>query len=331
MQALVQTPRESPEPAALRELVPCPLCGAKAFTPATGWIPDGECHSLVEPWKSMTFQMVRCSSCGLVYQHDRPRREHIGAFYSSEYDCYESLVRRGPIVRTLAQLTARKLVRRIDALRPKESDVFLDFGCGSGSWLELLASVGAPWRMVGTEISADLVEKVKAQGFEAHVADDSNIEQHLPAGSLSVVHMHHVIEHVQDPLGLLRSLRALLVPGGLVVGQTPDSSCLECRIFGDNWLQWHLPRHLAIFDKPTLARLAEQAGLEVVALESSPSGAVAWGGSLLKAWAKRRGRPYLVTREPLHPVLMLLFAPVAVVQAKLASTSHMDFILRRPR
>ena len=318
------------EHADLLETVDCPFCGSAEHRPETGRVPDGENHELVEPWRSMTFQMVRCAGCGLVYQRERPRREHIGQFYSSEYDCYDSLLERGLLVRTLAQASARKLVKRIEALRPASSNRLLDFGCGSGSWLELFRSVDAPWEYAGTEIDAGLVEQVRAKGFEAAVADDSDVDRQFEPESFGMVWMHHVIEHAPEPLDLFERLKRLVVPGGLIFGQTPNHDCAERRIFKDAWLQWHLPRHLAIFDPPTMRAHAERAGLEVVAIESSPSGAVCWGGSLLKRRAIRRGRPYLVTREPLHPILMLLFAPLAVAQSKLASTSHMDFILRRP-
>jgi len=314
----------------IREVVDCPLCGSVRYQPATPPIPDGECHTLPEPWKSMRFQVVCCEACGVHYQRVRPRREDVGIFYSSEYDCYESLVERGPIVRALARITARGLVKKVEALRPPESDVFLDFGCGSGTWMELLASVDAPWRMVGTEIAQELIDQVRAMGFEGHVCDDSDIEKAVEPGSAGVIHMNHVIEHVQNPLELFGKLREILVPGGIIVGQTPDHDCLEARLFKEHWVQWHLPRHMVIFDKATLRKHAEAAGLEVVSLESSPSGAVMWGASTLKWWAHRRGRPYRVTREPLHPYLMLLFAPLAFVQSKFANTSHMDFVLRRP-
>jgi SAM-dependent methyltransferase len=326
MQATIEV-----QPDGIREVADCPFCASARHAPVTHPLPDGECHTLPEPWRSMRFQMVECLECGLAYQRVRPRSEDVGHFYGDEYDCYESLVRRGFIVRTLAQLSARRLVRRIESLRPPAGGVFVDFGCGSGAWLELLASIGAPWRMVGTEISPALIEQVRALGFEGHVCDDSDVEKCFEPGSVAVVHMNHVIEHVQSPLRLLRKLGELLAPGGLVVGQTPDRDCLEARLFGDDWVQWHLPRHMVIFDKVSMRKHAEKAGLEVVALESSPSGAVMWGASLLKRRARRRGRPYRVTREPLHAYLMLLFAPLAFAQSKLANTSHMDFILRKPR
>lgn len=324
--------RAMPElkPDSLREVVSCPLCDGDERRPATSPIPDGECHNLVEPWRSMRFQVVECADCGTLYQRIRPRNEDIGQFYSDDYDCYQSFLQRGPIVRTLAQITARQQVKRIERLRPPDNNLFVDVGCGSGSWMELFSSIDAPWTMMGTEISADLIEHVKKLGFDGHVCDDSNIEQFFEPDSVGVVHMNHVIEHVSDPVDLLRKLRDMLVPGGIVVGQTPDAGCLERRLFGDYWAQWHLPRHLVIFDKASLRKHAEAAGLEVVALDSSPSGAVIWGGSMLKWWAQRRGRDYLGAGEFLHPYLMLLFAPLAVLQAKFASTSHMDFVLRKP-
>lgn len=318
------------QPDGLREEVDCPFCGASGHRAVTSPVPDGECHNLDEPWQSMRFQMVACNECDTVYQRLRPRREDIGQFYAGEYACYQSLVQRGFIVRMLAQLTAKAMLRRIESLRPADNNTFLDFGCGSGTWMELLASINAHWKMVGTEISSDLIERVRALGFEGHVADDSNIEQVIEPGTIGIIHMNHVIEHVQHPVELFGKLRELLVPGGIIVGQTPDHACLERRLFGDYWVQWHLPRHLVVFDKPTMRRHAEAAGLEVVALDSSPSGAVIWGGSILKWWANLRGRDYRATSEPLHPFLMLLFAPLALLQSKVASTSHMDFILRRP-
>lgn len=318
------------QPDGVREVVACPLCSGTRYVPATSPIPDILEQDVNPPFRGMLFQMARCTGCGLHYQRIRPKREDIGRFYGSDYFCYEPLSERGLVVRLLARLAARQLMRKIERHRPRTADLFVDFGCGCGSWLEMLRGVDAPWKMVGTEIALDLVRRVEELGFPAHVCDDSTIQEIFEAGSVGVFYMNHVIEHLHDPRGFLEKLRGLLVPGGIVVGQTPDQGCLERRVFKDYWTQWHLPQHLVVFDKNTLADLAARAGLEVVEISSSPSGASQWGASMLHYAARRRERTYRATREPLHPYLTLLFLPVALVQCLVGGTSHMDFVLRRP-
>jgi len=325
-----QTQPTATTPDELFEHVDCLGCGGARFTPVTGPICDGPSHGVVEPYRSLAFRIVRCADCGLHYQRERLAREHLGAFYRDEYFCYQSFSERGAIVRLLTRLTARMQVRAIEKLRPPASDVVVDFGCGSGSWLELFRAAGAPWRMIGTELSEGNVEHVRRLGFEAHACDDTTLDQVLAPASVGVLFMHHVIEHLPDPLGTMRRFHDLLVPGGVIVGQTPDVDAIERRLYGDHWGQWHLPHHLVLFNRSTLGALARDAGLEVVRFKSSPSGATQWGGSLLKWRAARRGRVFRWCNEPLHPVMTLAFAPLAVVQSALGNSSHLDFVLRRP-
>jgi len=312
------------------ETVDCPFCGSSTHRPATGLKCDGPEHNVPEPYRSMHFRMVQCGECGLRYQRERLRPEALAAFYRDDYFCYQSFAERGAIIRQLALLTARTQVRLIERWRPPGPGVFVDFGCGNGSWLELFRAAGAPWEMYGTEIGAANVERIRQLGFRGHQCDEHTIERYFAPGSVSVIFMHHVIEHVASPLQMLAAFQRILAPGGIIVGQTPDAGSLECRLFGDHWLQWHLPQHLVVFDQPSLRRHAERAGFEVVRLKSSPSGATQWSGSLLKAWAARRGQVYRWTNEPLHPYLTLLFAPVAAVQCLFNNSSHLDFILRKP-
>ena len=315
----------------LYQVVDCPFCAQAAHTPETGAICDGPHHGVAEPYRSLAFQIVRCNGCQLLYQRERLRPEHLGVFYDDEdYFCYQSFDERGAIIRFLARLTARGVVRMIDKLRNPDCDRFLDFGCGNGSWLELFRSCGASWRMVGAELTEGNIEHIRKLGFEGVVCDDGNVDQHFEPGSLGIIYLHHVIEHVSSPVELLRKLERLLVPGGIIVGQTPNADCFERRLFGDDWTQWHLPQHLVIFEEPTLRRHAEAADLEVVTVHGSPSGATQWSGSFLKGRANRAGRIFRWTNEPLHGPLTLLAAPIAVLQSQLHRTSHMDFVFRKP-
>jgi hypothetical protein len=142
--------------------------------------------------------------------------------------------------------------------------------------------------------------------------------------------MNHVIEHVGQPLPLLETLCDLLVPGGVVVGQTPNCDCPEARLLGDLWPQWHVPRHLVVFSDTTLRAHAARAGFEVVSVRGAASSATQWSGGLLKRWTQLRGRPFRGIREPLYPYVTLAFAPISLAQSLVGSTSHMDFVLRKP-
>lgn len=314
----------------VRDEISCPFCGGDNFLPATGLVTDLTGVKVRSPFDTMLFQMVRCTDCRLNYQRIQPKSEDIGMFYDSEYFCYVPMKERGVIVNFLAKISARSLLKTLRKYAPSESCTLFDFGCGNGNWLALLESVGAPWKLAGSEIDADLVRQVQDAGFDAVVANDHDLLEKVEPESVGIFFMNHVIEHVRSPLALFRKVYTVLEPGGIVYGQTPNSNCMEARLFGDRWTQWHLPQHLVVFDKDTMRQHAERAGLEVVDLSSSPSAATQWATSLLWAWSAKVGREYRATREPLHAPLTLFFAPLSVVQSKFANTSHMDFILRKP-
>jgi SAM-dependent methyltransferase len=97
----------------------------------------------------------------------------------------------------------------------REDDVVLDFGCGCGS---LLASLNCKARY-GIEINPVAREEA-AKRLTTFAALDE-----LPEGFLvDVVMSHHALEHVDDPLGVLRALRTHLKPGGLCVVVVPSET-----------------------------------------------------------------------------------------------------------
>ena len=60
-----------------------------------------------------------------------------------------------------------------------------------------------------------------------------------------------VIEHVADPLALLRGARDYVAPGGLVLLVTPDVDSVAARLFGKRW--WHLRlAHVGYFNRRSL-------------------------------------------------------------------------------
>ncbi|HEY2383306.1 MAG TPA: class I SAM-dependent methyltransferase [Terriglobia bacterium] len=310
--------------------VTCEYCGSSDSKTLTGPLTDCElADELPLAFRGLTFTFVQCLHCGLVYLRERPDPGDVSCYYPETYKCFQSYDERGLIMKKLAQGVARRKLQEIARFMPAGNRTLLDYGCGSGTWLSLLQDLGCNYRMIGTDITAGPLQELRPRGIEAYACDEKTIGKHVAAASVGVVHLFHVIEHVADASAVLESIRQILVPGGVLIGQTPNVDSLGRRVWGDLWNQWHAPQHFVLFSDRTLRRHAEKAGFEVVKIASSISGATQWALSFLHLWANWRGRQFHHIHEPLYPPLIIAAMPVAVVEAMFSRTCHMDFVLRK--
>jgi SAM-dependent methyltransferase len=310
--------------------VTCEYCGSWEARPLTGALQDCELADELPPaFRALSFSFVRCTDCGLVYLRQRPDARDVGFYYPETYKCFQSYDERGLIMKKLAHLVASRKLRQIAKFMPSGNGTLLDYGCGSGTWLSLLKELGCNYRMIGTDITGGPLEGLRQRGIEAYQCDETTLSRHVNPGSVGVVHLFHVIEHVPDAGRVLASIHQILAPGGVLIGQTPNVDSLGRRVWGDLWNQWHAPQHLVLFSDETLKRHAQRAGFEVVKISSSISGATQWALSFLHLWANMRGRAFRHIHEPLYPPLILAALPVAALEAMFSRTCHMDFVLRK--
>lgn len=103
----------------------------------------------------------------------------------------------------------------------------LDVGCGPGSITLDLARRVAPGEVVGVDASEPVVEQARAAAREAgdatttfEVADAMALP--FADGSFDIVHAHQVLQHVPDPVALLREMARVTRPGGLVAARDAD-------------------------------------------------------------------------------------------------------------
>ena len=97
----------------------------------------------------------------------------------------------------------------------------LDIGCGEGRLGEAIKRRQAA-TVVGVEYEPEAARAVESRLDTVHVGDVESDAIAFEPGSFDCVVCADVLEHLRDPLALLRRIREWLAPGGTLVTSLPN-------------------------------------------------------------------------------------------------------------
>jgi SAM-dependent methyltransferase len=262
--------------------VACALCGSDEAEPV--WETGDRAFAIPG-----VYAVARCRRCGLLYQRPRVHDADLAACYPDEYPRHQEPSLRLPLTGSPGRVRAARhaLASSLgyDRLAPTAPSMlvrlrggmlartltwhcppwrgqgrYLDVGCGSGATLGVAKALG--WKTSGIEVSGAAAARARRYADELHVGDA--LDAPFAARGFDVVSAFHVIEHVPDPVAVVRRMLGWLDDGGLVIIEVPNAGGLGARLFGRAWSGLELPRHLFHFTPETLRRLVELAGGHVV-------------------------------------------------------------------
>lgn len=127
-----------------------------------------------------------------------------------------------------------------------------DFGAGEGYFLQ---SVPFGVRAIGVEISKHFVELNKSKGNECVLGDVTKTR--LKSNSVDGVYSSHVIEHVKEPLLMVKEIHRVLKKGGIAVVRTPNFTKAYKNFYDDY-------THVSPFTKCSLFRIFADNDFEVI-------------------------------------------------------------------
>lgn len=211
-----------------------------------------------------------CSQCQLVFKtfdgqatqaYDEQYAE--GFFNNTDYS--------GPAAVALYSSILKPSYDRVRQICPTPE--LLDIGSGFGMMLQTAKSMG--FNATGVEFCKPLADRAREQGFDIYNCDVADMKSEL---SFDVITMMDIIEHLVDPVAILKSLRTRLKPNGELILYTPDHSSLIVSVA--SWL-YRLGRtsaidnifactHTCFFTSKTLQSTVEKAGFEVVEVRTLP-------------------------------------------------------------
>ena len=147
--------------------------------------------------------------------------------------------------------------------KPKAGMRLLDVGCGNGQFLCRAQSAG--WNVVGVDFDSQAVEEARSNGIDIRLGCVESLPPSIE--KFDVITMAHVIEHVHQPLEVLKSCYSLLKQGGFLWIETPNIASEGHRLFGENWRGLEPPRHLVLFNVDSLNCALSSAGFTEIQVQ----------------------------------------------------------------
>jgi SAM-dependent methyltransferase len=154
------------------------------------------------------------------------------------------------------------------ALKLEPKGHLLDIGCGSGSFLRLAKSRG--YQVTGIDVSKAAIKLAKEK-FGLCDVYDLSAEELLSRKSwerrFDIICLFDVLEHLENPVGVLSGLKKLLKPNGYVVCTVP--SYQRWPPLFDPYVDLP-PHHLTLWSAQALEMGISAAGLKAIKIIRSP-------------------------------------------------------------
>lgn len=230
---------------------------AKEFLPATlaGEITSDD-FKISDSHYGRTARLVECTTCGFRYADPLPTADLL-RLYTDLVDEDYSQGSEGRI------RPFHNIIRKCLEMSPG-AQTLLDIGASTG--LLCIAAQDRGLQATGVEPS-EWAAKVARKQFNLNVLLGTFPHPQLKGQQFDIITLTDVIEHLSEPISLLKEAAEALNPGGLLVITTPLANSIAARIMGHRW--WHYRvAHVCFFSRSTMAMALEQAGLVIESTET---------------------------------------------------------------
>jgi 2-polyprenyl-3-methyl-5-hydroxy-6-metoxy-1,4-benzoquinol methylase len=209
---------------------------------------------------------LRCHPLGFLQLLNPPSQEELSEYYAKIYYQTEQASYRHTYPPLELEVIGLRIKHRVEqALSLRDSNQpgrFLDVGCGEGFLLAALSEMG--WDVLGIDFSVAGVQAMNPQ-MAKYVSQGDVFEllnTLISVGeAYDLVWLGNVLEHVLDPVALLRSLRQIVSDDGVLIVVVPnDGNAYHENLFEEGLIdrRWWIaiPDHISYFTKESLINTA---------------------------------------------------------------------------
>ncbi len=206
---------------------------------------------------------------GFLEAVQKPSKEELEKYYADMYyqnECGSYKQTYSEDEKKCFRIKTEQKARILEDNIQSNGRTLLDVGCGEGFDLAYFCEKG--WDAKGIDFSSEGATAMNPSILDRLTTGDifQLLEDQAKEGNMyDVIWIKHVLEHVLDPVEVLKNLRKLVKPGGILVATVPNDACTYNEdLFqrGDIskrfWIA--LPDHLSYFNQETLIKTCNETG-----------------------------------------------------------------------
>lgn len=199
------------------------------------------------------YDLLECTNCGVIYFEPMPTVSELSTFYSGSYYNFDKSREEGK-----GMAFAHRLRRW------KTNGKFLDVGCATGFFINGIKK-HSKWEVYGTDFGESAVRYAREK-LGLNVVQGDLADAQFPTAFFDYVHVNNVLEHVLNPVSLLKECRRIIKPDGIFFLSVPNGFNDSLDLI-DFWKEEKKPArsksgHIFFFPARTLLMLFEQTGFE---------------------------------------------------------------------
>ena len=196
---------------------------------------------------------IKCLKCGLILRKTKIEINEIENTYDNKKYFSGYIENYKEFIKIFNQML--NLIEKY-----KNPGKILDIGCGLGLFLYLAKKRG--WEASGIEISKFASNFAKNK-LKLNVINSDNLNI-FQDNLFDVIVVNHVLEHIENPLLILKQIKKKLNINGILLIGVPNINGLYPRFQKENWPSLQPSTHIYQFTPKTLKLLLQKIGFEPI-------------------------------------------------------------------
>lgn len=208
------------------------------------------------------FQLIENKTYGYLETIPKPSLDKLPEYYQTEdyishTDSKRNLFEK--VYHSIREISLKRKLKLINSFKT-EQKTLLDFGCGTGDFLNTAQNNN--WIVSGIEPNKEA--RLIANSKTNQSVFDSNYINNLEKESFDVITLWHVLEHIPNLEAQIAQLKSLLKPSGVLIIAVPNYKSYDSNYYKQFWAALDVPRHLWHFNQKSVSKLFAKINMSVV-------------------------------------------------------------------